>query len=62
MEPVSGLQSLLTSITAIVSAAMGWAGDVVTFITASGHELVLAFVAVSFVGLGVGLVRRMLRI
>lgn len=52
------MAGLLTNIGNIVTQAMTWAGSVVTFITAEGHELVLAFVAVSFVGLGVGLVRR----
>jgi len=62
MEPVSALQTLLNTITAVVTAAFGWAGQCVSFITASGNEIVLIFVCVSFVGLGVGLVRRMLRI
>lgn len=58
----TAIEALLASIGSIVTAAMGWAGDVVTFIVAPGHELVLAFVAISFVGLGVGLIRRMIRI
>lgn len=56
------METLLGNISSVVSAAMGWAGDVVTFITASGHELVLLFVITAFVGLGVGLLRRMIRI
>lgn len=56
------MAALLTSIGSIVTQAMTWAGSVVTFITAEGHELVLAFVAISFVGLGVGLVRRVIRL
>lgn len=58
----TALETLLTSIGSVVTAAMGWAGDAVTFITAPGHEIVLLFVATSFVGLGVGLLRRMIRI
>lgn len=56
------IEALLTTITSIVTAAMSWAGQVVTFITAQGHEIILIFVCVSFVGLGVGLIRRMIRI
>lgn len=56
------MSAILTSIGALVTSAMDWAGSVVTFVTASGHELVLAFVCVSFVGLGVGLVRRFIRL
>ena len=61
MTPTA-METLLSTITSIITAAMGWAGDVVSFIVAPGHEIVLIFVCVSFVGLGVGLVRRMLRI
>lgn len=56
------MAAFLSNIGNIVTQAMTWAGSVVTFITAEGHELVLAFVAVSFVGLGVGLVRRIIRL
>lgn len=56
------MAALLTTIGALVTQAMTWAGSVVTFITAEGHELILAFICVSFVGLGVGLVRRLIRI
>ncbi len=44
----------------IVTEALGWVGDVVATITAS--PLILTFVLVAFVGLGVGLLRRMMRL
>lgn len=56
------LASILTSIGSVVTSAMTWAGSVVTFITGEGHELVLLFVIVAFVGLGVGMLRRMIRL
>lgn len=58
----SAMETLLANIGSVVTSAMSWAGDVVTFITAPGHELVELFVIISFVGLGVGLLRRMIRI
>lgn len=58
----TAMETLLSNISSVVTSAMGWAGDVVTFITAPGHELVELFVITAFVGLGVGLLRRMIRI
>lgn len=63
MEPTAtAMETLLSNISSVVQSAMGWAGDVVTFIVAPGHELVELFVITAFVGLGVGLLRRMIRI
>lgn len=58
----SAMETLLSNIGSVVTSAMSWAGDVVTFITAAGHELVLLFVITAFVGLGVGLLKRMIRL
>lgn len=44
----------------IVSEALTWVGDVATTITST--PLILLFVLVAFVGLGVGLIRRMIRL
>lgn len=56
------MASILSSITSVVTSAIGWIGDFVTCITAEGHELLLLFVIVSFVGLGVGLLSRLIRL
>lgn len=56
------MASILSAITSVVTTAMQWAGSVVTFITGEGHELVLLFVIVAFVGLGVGMLKRMIRL
>lgn len=44
----------------IVTESLSWVGEVVTTIT--GSPLILTFVLVAFVGLGVGLLRRMMRL
>lgn len=57
------MASLIASVTALVTAAVGWMGDYVQAITAEGNEiLLLCCVAVPLVGLGVGLVRRLVSI
>lgn len=52
--------SLLTAAGEIVTAALGWVSDTAT--TMSTTSIILVFVMVSFVGLGVGLIRRMMRL
>lgn len=54
------MSTLITSITSIVTAAFGWVTTAVSTITASGNELLLMAVVVPFVGLGVGLLRRLI--
>lgn len=56
------MASILTSIGSVVTAAMTWAGSIVSFITGEGHELVLLFIIIAFVGLGAGMLRRMIRL
>lgn len=43
-----------------MTAAVGWIGQYVNAIT--GNPLIEMFVIVSFVGLGVGLIRRLIRL
>ena len=54
------MSSIITSITSIVTAAMGWVTTAVSTITATGNELLLMAVVLPFVGLGVGLFKRLL--
>lgn len=54
------MSALITSITSIVTAAFGWVTTAVSTITATGNELLLMAVVVPFVGLGVGLLRRLI--
>lgn len=53
------MSELMTAIGTIVTNAITWMGNFVTFITS--NPLVLAFVIVSFVGLGIGLLMRLIR-
>lgn len=54
------MASILADVTTLVTAAVGWVSQFVTVIT--GQPLLLMFVIVAFVGLGVGLIKRLIRI
>lgn len=56
------MSGILTSVGSIVTSAVGWMGDFLGTITAAGNEILLLFTLLPIVGLGVGLVRRMLRV
>lgn len=59
MEPAAvTLASILTDVGSVVTSALSWAGDVVDFIVA--NPIVMIFVIVPLVGLGIGMVRRMI--
>lgn len=58
--PASGLSAIIADVNSLVTAAIGWVGDYVDAIT--GNPLILMFVIVAFVGLGVGLIRRLIRL
>lgn len=53
------MSTILTSVGEMVTAAIEWIGQFVTVITS--NPLLLAFVIVAFVGLGVGLIKRLIR-
>lgn len=54
------MASLMSDASLIVTEALGWVSDVVTVITS--NPLLLLFAILPLVGLGVGLVRRILAI
>lgn len=54
------METLMTSVGTIVTQSISWIGDYVGVITE--QPLLLAFVVVSFVGLGVGLIKRLIRL
>lgn len=58
MSETVNLASILTSVGSVVSSAVDWMGDIVSFVTS--NPLVLLFVTISLVGLGVGLLSRVL--
>lgn len=52
------LASILTDVGTIVTNALGWAGNVVDFVV--DNPIVMVFVIVPLVGLGIGMVKRMI--
>lgn len=59
----TGLAAIISAIGSFVTGAIGWMTSYVASITASGNEiLLLAVVCVPLVGLGAGLVRRLVSI
>lgn len=53
------MSDIISAVTSIVNAAFGWVGTAVSTITASGNELLLMAVVLPFVGLGIGLLKRL---
>lgn len=62
MEGATALSTILTNIGSVVTSAITWMGDYLSLITKSGNEILFVFVAIPLVGLGIGLVRRMINI
>lgn len=56
----TGLAAIISDVSSIVTAAISWVGDYATAITS--NPLIEMFVVVAFVGLGVGLIRRLIRL
>lgn len=56
------MAALLQNITLVVNAAFGWLSTAVTTINASGNELLFMSVIVPFVGIGIGLLKRLLSV
>lgn len=54
------MATILSNVSAFVTEAISWVTSFCTCIT--GQPLLLMFVIVSFVGLGVGLIQRLVRI
>lgn len=54
------VSAILTDASALVTSAITWVGQFATAITS--NPIILLFVIVAFVGLGVGLIRRMIRL
>lgn len=54
------MSDILTNVGSIVTSAITWVNSYVGAIT--GNPLIEMFVIISFVGLGVGLIRRLIRL
>lgn len=63
MEPATGMAAIISAVGSLVTGAIGWMGDFVEAITASGNEILLiGCVCVPLVGLGVGLLKRLISV
>lgn len=61
MEPVvSTMTAIITALTEVFTAVIGYVGTVATTIT--GQPLLLLFCLIPLIGLGVGLFRRLLNV
>ena len=56
------MAAILTAVTSIVTASVGWMGSFLGTITSAGNEILLLFVLIPLVGLGIGLVKRLLHV
>lgn len=54
------LSAILTDVSSFVTSGISWVGSYVGAITS--NPLIEAFVIVSFVGLGIGLIKRLVRV
>lgn len=54
------MSAILSDITSVVTASIGWINSFVGAITS--NPLLLLFVVVAFVGLGIGLIRRIIHV
>lgn len=54
------IATILTNVSSLVTEAVKWVGSFVGAITS--NPLLLMFVIIAFVGLGVGLIKRLIRV
>lgn len=54
------MADIIAAVTSLVGGAISWVTSYVGVITS--NDLLLLFVIISFVGLGVGLIRRLIRV
>ena len=59
-ETPVAIATILSNVSALVTESIKWVGSFVGAITS--NPLILMFVIVAFVGLGVGLIRRLVRL
>lgn len=56
------MATIISAIGSIVTGAISWLTSYVGSITASGNELLLFFIVFGFVGTGIGLIHRIIRL
>ena len=55
------MSTVLTNISAVVTAAVGWITSYMGAITASGNELLMVMFSMNLVGFGIGALKRLAR-
>lgn len=59
---VNVMANIISAITSIVTGAVSWVGSYIGAVMADGNVLLLFFVVFGFVGTGIGLIHRLIRI
>lgn len=62
MEAVTGMSAILSTVGSVVTASIGWLSDFCGALTTSGNEILLLFAVIPCVGLGVGLLKRLINL
>lgn len=64
MDPVvvTPMQTIINTIGDIITAAVDWVGTTIDVFTNEGNELLLFSVLIGFVGVGIGLLRRLFKL
>lgn len=58
--PAVTVATILADVSSFVTSSVSWIGSFVGAIT--GNPLILTFVIVAFVGMGIGLIKRLVRV
>lgn len=56
------MSAIITNVTSVVTAAVGWVGDFAQTITASGNEILLIPICLAVAGFGVGILKRLMTV
>lgn len=62
MTPATGMAALLSTITSVVTAVVGWVTSFIGVITAEGNEFLLLMLIVPVIGFAVGILRRLINL
>lgn len=60
IQETTVITTILSTVSSLVTEAIKWIGQFVTCVT--DNELLLLFVVTAFVGLGLGLIKRIIRL
>lgn len=56
------MEAILTNVGLLVTQSISWVGDFAGAITASGNEIIQIFVILSLSGIGLGFLKRLMRL